>query len=93
MNLNPKKTATYTWTADGGTISGTSSTANIDTKTAAPGTYTVKGHVTEGASRARWQTASASYTVKQFEPPTDQLLGESFDGCSGRFLDDYRELV
>ena len=28
LNLNPKKTATYTWTADGGTISGNSSTAN-----------------------------------------------------------------
>ena len=49
MNLDPKKTATYTWTSTGGVISGTSSTANIDTKTAAPGTYTVKGHVTEGA--------------------------------------------
>src|SRR6202000_798167 len=47
LNLDPKKTPTYTWTSDGGVISGTSSTANIDTKTAAPGTYTVKGHVSE----------------------------------------------
>ena len=36
-NLNPKKPATYTWSADGGVISGTSSTATIDTKTAAVG--------------------------------------------------------
>ena len=44
--------ATYTWTADGGTISGNSSAANIDTKSAAPGTYTVKGHIAM-ASKSR----------------------------------------
>jgi outer membrane protein OmpA-like peptidoglycan-associated protein len=69
-NLNPKKTATYTWSADGGTISGTSSTANIDTKSAAPGTYTVKGHVSEGVKPGEMADCTASYTVKQFEPPT-----------------------
>jgi hypothetical protein len=69
-NLNPKKTASYTWSADGGTISGTSSTANIDTKTAAPGTYTVKGHVSEGVKPGQMADCTASYTVKQFEPPT-----------------------
>src|SRR5580698_4333267 len=69
-NLNPKKTASYTWSADGGTISGTSSTANIDTKTAAPGTYTVKGHVSEGAKPGELADCTATYTVKQFEPPT-----------------------
>src|SRR6201994_1550397 len=69
-NLNPKKTATYSWTADGGTISGTSSTANIDTKSASPGTYTMKGHVTEGPKPGEMADCSASYTVKQFDPPT-----------------------
>jgi hypothetical protein len=69
-NLNPKKTATYSWTADGGTISGTSSTANVDTKTANPGTYTVKGHVTEGVKPGQSADCSATYTVKAFEPPT-----------------------
>jgi outer membrane protein OmpA-like peptidoglycan-associated protein len=70
LNLNPKKVATYTWTADGGVISGTSSTANIDTKSAAPGTYSVKGHVTEGAKPGETADCTASYTVKQFDPPT-----------------------
>jgi len=70
LNLNPKKTATYSWTADGGVISGTSSTANIDTKSAAPGTYTAKGHVTEGLKPGETADCSATYTVKQFEPPT-----------------------
>ena len=69
-NLNPKKPATYTWSADGGAISGTSSTATIDTKTAAPGTYTVKGHVSEGAKPGEMADCTATYTVKQFEPPT-----------------------
>ena len=55
--------------------------ANIDTKNAAPGTYTVKGHVTEGNKPGQMADCSAPFTVKPFEPPTDQLLGESFDGC------------
>jgi outer membrane protein OmpA-like peptidoglycan-associated protein len=70
LNLNPKKTATYNWTADGGTISGSSSTANIDTKSAAPGTYTVKGHISEGNKPGEMADCTASYTVKQFDPPT-----------------------
>jgi outer membrane protein OmpA-like peptidoglycan-associated protein len=70
LNLNPKKTATYSWTADGGVISGTSTTANIDTKSAAPGTYTVKGHVTEGLKPGETADCTATYTVKQFDPPT-----------------------
>jgi len=70
LNLNPKKTATYTWTSDGGTVSGTSGTANIDTKTAAPGTYTVKGHVTEGNKPTEAADCTAQYVVKAYEPPT-----------------------
>jgi len=70
LNLNPKKTATYTWTTDGGAISGTSATANVDTKASAPGTYTVKGHVAEGAKPGQMADCSATFTVKAFDPPT-----------------------
>jgi outer membrane protein OmpA-like peptidoglycan-associated protein len=70
LNLNPKKSPTYSWTADGGTISGTSNVANIDTKNAAPGTYAAKGHITEGAKPGETADCSAQYTVKAFEPPT-----------------------
>ncbi len=70
MNLNPKKMPTYTWTSTGGAISGTSSTANIDTKTAAPGTYTVTGHVTEGPKPGQSADCSGQFTVKPFDPPT-----------------------
>ena len=70
-NLNPKKTATYTWTADGGAvIAGTSNTANVDTKALSAGTYTVKGHVTEGAKPGQMADCSAQFAVKAFEPPT-----------------------
>ena len=70
LNLDPKKTASYTWTSDGGTVSGTSSTANVDTKTLSAGTYTVKGHVSEGAKPGQMADCSAQFTVKAFEPPT-----------------------
>jgi hypothetical protein len=70
LNLDPKKTATYTWSADGGTISGTSNIATIDTKAATPGSYTAKGHVSYGVKPGQMADCTASYTVKQFEPPT-----------------------
>jgi hypothetical protein len=66
--LNPKLKAVYTWSGNGVTGSGT--TATVATAQLAPGSYTVKGNVTEGPKP--WQTAdcSASFTVKAFEPPT-----------------------
>ncbi len=70
LNLNPKKTATYSWTSTGGTISGTSNTANIDTKTAAPGSYTVTGHVTEGAKPGQSADCTGQFTINDFQPPT-----------------------
>jgi len=70
LNLNPKKTPTYTWTSTGGTISGTSSTANIATTTAAPGTYTVTGHVTEGPKPGQSADCSGQFTIMPFQPPT-----------------------
>jgi outer membrane protein OmpA-like peptidoglycan-associated protein len=70
LNLNPKKTATYTWSSTGGTVSGTSSTANVDTKELAAGTYTVKGHISEGAKPGEMADCSADFAVKAFEPPT-----------------------
>jgi len=70
VNLNPKKTATYTWTSTGGAVSGTSSTANIATSAAAPGTYTVTGHVTEGAKPGQSADCTGQFTIDAFQPPT-----------------------
>jgi hypothetical protein len=70
MNLNPAKTAVYTWTADSGALTGTASTTNIDTANLAAGSYTVKGHVSEGARPGDNADCNATYVVKAFEPPT-----------------------
>src|ERR1035438_6432945 len=45
MNLNPKKTATYTWTSVAGPVNGSGSTVTVSNKTA--GSYTVNGHRSE----------------------------------------------
>jgi outer membrane protein OmpA-like peptidoglycan-associated protein len=69
-NLNPKKTATYSWSGQGVTVSGTSSTGNVDTASLAPGSYTLTGHVTEGAKAGESADCTTQFTVKAFEPPT-----------------------
>jgi len=70
INLDPAKTAVYTWSVDGGTVSGTANTASIDTTNAAPGSYTLKGHVSEGDKAGESADCTAPYAVKAFEPPT-----------------------
>ncbi len=70
LNLNPKKTATYNWTSDGGTISGTANTANIDTKTATQAATRSRAMSPRAASLARWRTARRPFTIQAFEPPT-----------------------
>jgi outer membrane protein OmpA-like peptidoglycan-associated protein len=70
LNLNPAKTAVYTWSVDGGTVSGVSSTAKIDTTNLAVGAYTLKGHVSEGDKPDENADCTAPYAVKAFEPPT-----------------------
>ena len=69
-NLNPNLPVTYSWAADGGMVAGTSNTAKIDTSSAAPGTYTLKGHVSEGGAPEQNSDCSASYEVKAYDPPT-----------------------
>ena len=70
LNLNPKKTPVYTWTSTGGTVAGTSNVANVSTDTLSAGTYTVKGHVSEGNKPGQMADCSVDFTVKAFEPPT-----------------------
>jgi len=70
-NILPKKDVKYTWTGDAGvTVSGDSSVASVDTKTLAAGSYTVKGHVSQGAKPGQFADCSAAFTVTAFEPPT-----------------------
>ncbi len=70
MNLNPKKDATYAWTSDGGTVTGTSNVAAVNTSTLSAGTYTVKGHVSQGNKPGQMADCSAQFTVTPFAPPT-----------------------
>ncbi len=73
-SLDPKLNALYSITGVG--VSGTGATATVATGALAPGSYTVKCGVKEGKPGKEglkpWQVAdaSASFTVKAFEPPT-----------------------
>jgi hypothetical protein len=69
-NLNPKKTAGYTWSSDAGKVAGTSNVAAVDTKGLSAGTYTVKGHVSEGSKPGQMADCSTPFTVAAFVPPT-----------------------
>jgi len=68
--LNPKKTPSYTWAAEGIPVSGTSDVVSVDTKSLAPGTYTVHGHVAQGAKPFEIADCSTQFTVAPFAPPT-----------------------
>ena len=63
LNLNPKKTATYAWTSDGGKVSGTSNVATVDTTGLNPGNYNVKGTVTESQKVGRFADCTTPFTV------------------------------
>ena len=73
-SLDPKLNAVYSWTGTG--VSGNGTTATVATGSLAAGTYSVQGTVKEGKPGKEgmkpWQTAncSASFTVKEYEPPT-----------------------
>ena len=76
-NFNPKHTVTYTWSGNGGQITGKDTTAQIDTTNAAPGSYTVTAHVTDPKAKSNNEAScSANYTVKALppkNPPTVSL--------------------
>ncbi|MGC1295672.1 MAG: hypothetical protein WA869_11575 [Alloacidobacterium sp.] len=69
-NLNPKKPQTYSWSGQGVTVKGDSTTANVDTTGLQPGNYTVTGHVSEGQKPGQFADCTATFTVKPYEPPT-----------------------
>jgi hypothetical protein len=67
-NFNPKHTLTYTWSGNGGNVTGKDNTASIDTNGVAGGSYTVTAHVTDPKKKTGGEaTCTANFTVK--EPP------------------------
>jgi outer membrane protein OmpA-like peptidoglycan-associated protein len=83
LNLDPAKTAVYTWSVDGGTVAGVGSTAKIDTTSLAPGAYTLKGHVSEGDKPGENADCTAPYAVRAFEPPTVSCVANPSSVLSG----------
>lgn len=68
-NFNPKHTVTYAWSGNGGQVTGKDTTAQIDTKDAAPGSYTVTAHVTDPKMKTNNEAnCSANYTIKPLPP-------------------------
>ena len=76
-NFNPKHTVTYSWSGNGGKVTGKDTTASIDTNDTPPGAYTITAHVTDPKARkANDASCSASYTIKPLppkNPPTMSL--------------------
>jgi hypothetical protein len=68
-NFNPKHTVTYSWSGNGGTVTGKDTAASIDTNGAAPGNYTITAHATDAkAKKNNEASCSATYTVKPLPP-------------------------
>jgi outer membrane protein OmpA-like peptidoglycan-associated protein len=76
-NFNPKHTVTYSWSGNGGQVTGKDTTATIDTNNVAPGSYAVTAHVSDAkAKKNKEASCTASYTVKPLppkNPPTMSL--------------------
>ena len=71
----PKLNVVYGWSGDG--VKGDGEHASVDTSSLSPGTHTVKCDAKEGKPGKEglkpWQVAqegTATFTVKEFEPPT-----------------------
>ncbi len=76
-NFNPKHTVTYSWSGNGGKVTGKDTTASIDTTDATPGSYTLTAHVTDPkANKNNEASCTANYTIKPLppkNPPTMSL--------------------
>jgi len=74
-NFNPKHTLSYSWSGNGAQVTGKDTTASVDTKNAAPGSYAITAHVTDPKAKKTEATCTANYTVKPLprNPPTMSL--------------------
>ena len=75
-NFNPKHTLAYSWSGNGGKVTGNNTTASIDTNGVSGGGYTVTAHVTDPKKKTGGEAScTANYTVKEppKNPPTMSL--------------------
>lgn len=82
-NLRPKRKAVYSWTTNGGHMSGTDATATVSTAGLAPGSYTVSGHVSQGDHSYQQAGCTAAFTVQPFDPPTVSCSASPSNLASG----------
>jgi outer membrane protein OmpA-like peptidoglycan-associated protein len=86
-NFNPKHPVTYSWSGNGGQVTGKDTTASIDTANAAPGSYTITAHVTDPKFKKNNEAScSANYTVKPLppkNPPTMSLSASPTELVTG----------
>jgi len=84
-NFNPKHTVTYSWSANGGQITGKGTTAQIDTSNAAPGSYAVTARVTDPKEKKNNEaTCTASFTVKPLPPKNPPTMSLSANPTSAQ---------
>lgn len=77
-NFSPKHTVTYSWSGNGGQVTGKDTAASIDTTNAAPGSYTVTAHVTDPKEKTNNEAScSANYTVKPLPPKNPPAISLS----------------
>ena len=87
LYLNPKREAKYTWSANGGRITPSGSTATVDTAGLAPGEYTVQGVVSQGSKAHQQASCTAPFTVRPIEPPTVTCTANPASAPSGTPID------
>ncbi len=68
-NVDPKKTAAYSWTSTGGKVVGSGAAVTLDTTGLAAGSYTVSATVVEGKKAKQRAGCSESFTVRAYDPP------------------------
>jgi len=74
VSTKKNNSVVYNWSGTG--VNGNGTTATVETDSLAPGPYTVKAEVKEGKKGkeglkpGQTADATASFTVKEFEPPT-----------------------
>lgn len=83
LNTNPKLKQTYTWTSNGGKITGNGPNPTIDTAGMAPGEYIVRGSMTEGHHMKTPVTCEAPFTVRAYDPPTITCSATPNEATSG----------
>jgi hypothetical protein len=82
-NFNPKHTVAYSWSGNGGVVTGKDTNAQIDTTNAAPGSYTVTARVTDAKEKKNNEaTCTANFTVKPLPPKNPPTISLSANPAS-----------